>query len=56
MKSIIKNLITSIRKRYEGYPIVVPTAPRQSRMFRVDRNDPNFDKPLSRLNIDYNGR
>lgn len=34
------------------YPIVKELKADRTQKF-VDRNDPNFDKPLSELNIDY---
>lgn len=49
MKNKLMVFIATAKKSIEGYPIVKETAPKFGKRFKVDRNDPNFDRPLSEL-------
>lgn len=50
MKSKLFLMIATAKKHLEGYPMVTETAPKTGRKpFKVNRNDPKFDRPLSEL-------
>lgn len=54
MKAKLFLMIATAKKHLEGYPMVKETAPKDGRKpFKVNRNDPNFNKPISQLTTIY---
>lgn len=50
-ETLKKFIFETLTKRIDrfGYPIVKLTAPKNGVNFKVDRNDPNFDKPVNEV-------
>lgn len=40
-------------KRIDGYPKIKYTSDKNIVAYKVDRNDPNFDKPIASLTKNY---
>lgn len=39
--------------REDGYPKIIDFSRLKRYVYKIDIKDPNFDKPLSKLNINY---